>query len=105
MATDGPIPDPCDPKVYEKGKTIFVSASIPSNAFERWVTKVRLLSGQRVDWFFCGGRAVVKYIGDRSRVKEAIEQLLEEHNKLQYEAVLKMSSGIAEEWKPNYMWR
>jgi len=105
IATRNPDFKRCDPEIYKTGIPIFVSTSISSEVFENWVMKVRLLFGQRVDWFFCGDSVVVKYIGDRSRVKAAIEQLLEEHNKLQYDAVLKLSPGVAYFWEPDYKWK
>jgi hypothetical protein len=40
---------------------------------EPWVVKVREISGQRVDWHYFGGRAVVKFIGDADEVRRAIE--------------------------------
>lgn len=83
MATDGPDPVPASLKFLSKADPIFMTHTIPSNAMERWVVKVREASGQEVDWSFVGGRAVVRYIGDRDKVIDAITALLEEHNELQ----------------------
>lgn len=86
MATDGPDPKPCDPEIFKSGEVVFVTHSIPSNAMEGWVQSVARHSGQRADWFFCGGRAVVKAIGDLERVRESIEILKPEHDRLREES-------------------
>lgn len=83
MATDGPTPDPCEREIYEQGEVIFVTHSIPSNAMEGWVKRLAAASGQRVDWHFCGGRAVVKALGDLSRVRATLVALMPEHDELQ----------------------
>lgn len=87
MATDGPTPPPCERDIFENGTAVFMTHSIPSNAMEKWVKHVAEESGQRVDWTFAGGRAVVKAIGDIPRVVEAIKRLLPEHDALYREAV------------------
>ncbi|PJE74034.1 MAG: hypothetical protein COV01_02945 [Candidatus Taylorbacteria bacterium CG10_big_fil_rev_8_21_14_0_10_41_48] len=90
MATDGPTPTPCDQKVFDKGTCLFVSNSIPSNAMEGWVTKVKEKSGQPVDWHFAGGRARVLALGDLERVKTVMKELKSEHDDLWREAVSKI---------------
>lgn len=87
MATDGPDPKECDKEVFEDGEPVFLTWSIPSNAMEGWVKKVAEKSGQRVDWHFFGGRAVVKALGDLKAVRAAIEELLPEHDALYFKAV------------------
>lgn len=86
MAIDGPTAPPCDPEIFYNGQVVLVTHTIPSNAMERWVKQVAELSGQRVDWSFFGGRAVVRALGDLERVKAAIQQLMPEHDHLQREA-------------------
>ena len=82
MATDGPTPPKCDAEVYERGEYVFTTHSIPSNAMEGWVKQVAEKSGQRVDWHFVGGRAVVKALGDIGKVMDAIRELMPEHDRL-----------------------
>ena len=94
MATDGPDPAPCDPEVFKKGKDIFMTHSIPSNAMEGWVKKVANLSGQKVDWYFFGGRAIVKALGDCDKVVDVINQLLPEHDELYKKAVADLHIGF-----------
>lgn len=87
MATDGPDPVPCDPEVFANGDVVLVTDSISSNRMEGWVKKVADRSGQRVDWHFVGGRAVVKAIGDIEAVKAAINGLMTEHDQLRQESL------------------
>lgn len=82
MATDGPTPPPCDQEVFKKGKVVLVTHSIPSCAMEAWVQKVASKSGQKVDWYFCGGRAVVVALGSIPKVLKALNALRPEHDKL-----------------------
>lgn len=86
MATDGPDPAPCDPRVMNDGISVFVTHSISSNRMERWVKEVAKASGQIVDWHFVGGRANVRAIGDLNAVKAAIEELMPMHDDLQAES-------------------
>jgi hypothetical protein len=86
MATDGPTPPPCDLDIFKNGEVVFVTHTIRSNAMEDWVKKVAQESGQRVDWSFMGGRAVVKALGDIDRVKTVIQTLMPEHDRLYKEA-------------------
>lgn len=90
MATDGPDPTPCDEQIYRKGEVVFVTHTIPSNAMEGWVKKVAELSGQRVDWHFFGGRAVVKALGDIAKVEATVQQLMPEHDALYEQALRKL---------------
>ena len=51
MATDGPNPTPCHPKIFKKGVHIFTTHSIPSNAMERWVQNIAQEADVPVDWY------------------------------------------------------
>lgn len=83
MATDGPDPPPCDDEVFRSGTHIFTTHSIPSNAMEGWVREVAERSGQRVDWYFVAGRAVVKALGDIVAVRVAVKELMPKHDAIQ----------------------
>lgn len=64
----------CNQEVYENGEAIchfHASAAVT----EPWVRKVAAESGQRVDWHYMAGRATVRYLGDRERVRSAVERL------------------------------
>jgi hypothetical protein len=74
-----------DKEIYENGKTVFVSHSIPSKKFEKWVKSVAKECGLRVDWFCMGGRDVVRTLGDVETVRRTIVKLFPEHERL-YEA-------------------
>ena len=77
MATDGPMPTPCNPDIFKKGKGVCVVDG-SSNAVERWVQMVAKKANAQVDWHYSGGRANVLHLGDeasRQRVFNAIEEL------------------------------
>ena len=74
----------CEPEIYERGKGFLVT-DLNTKRMEPWVQKLAELSGQRVDWHYVGGRAVVCYIGDRAKVQAAFEQLMPELARLQRE--------------------
>ncbi len=78
----------CDPEIWKKGETVFVTHSIPLEIMERWVRKVADRSKQRVGWSFIGGRAVVRALGDLDKVKVALNELKSEHDDL-YLKILK----------------
>lgn len=89
MSSDGPTPPPCDSEVFAKGAVVCSTNGIPSNAMESWVKKVAAESGQRVDWHFARGTAIVLALGDIAKVKEAIVKLTPEHDELYLRAVEK----------------
>ncbi len=89
MATDGPDPTPCNKEIFNEGEFICMTNSIPSNAMEGWVKKIAEVSGQPVDWHFAGGRARVLALGDIGKVKEAVIELKDEHDKLYMKAMKK----------------
>lgn len=69
----------CDPEVWELGKVIAVLDARTVHA-EPWVQSVAKRSGQKVDWSYFGGRAVVRYVGDYYAVLRAIDELGPELN-------------------------
>lgn len=93
MALDGPTPPPCDAEVFQDGTVVLLTHGIRSNAMERWVKKLAEASGQRVDWHFAGGRAVVKALGDLPKVEAALSALKAEHDRLQAENWPELASG------------
>lgn len=72
----------CDREVYENGVAVMVTDTINSNDLEFWVKKVAEYSGQRIDWHYMGGRAVIRAIGDIAAVDAAIQELIFEHDDL-----------------------
>ena len=95
MATDGSDPTPCDPDVFREGTIVFMTHTIPSNAMESWVKKVADVSGQRVDWHFACGRACVRALGDLTKVQEALEMLMPEHDALRAKATEAFLATVA----------
>ena len=77
MATEGPIPTPCNPEIYRDGEPV-VLLNAAANATERWVRAVAKKANARVDWHYSGGVAQVLHLGDdesRGRVETAIVEL------------------------------
>jgi len=71
---------PCDPKIYEEGEVVFVTHTLFATDVEAWVKKLAEASGQPVDWHYVAGRVVIKALGDLSKVKQAIQALMPEHD-------------------------
>jgi hypothetical protein len=72
------MPQPCDREVFEKGQPLLAAYTGPvggAEIFEFWIRNLAKLSGQRIDWHYSGGIAQVLFIGDRSAIVSAIEQL------------------------------
>lgn len=82
MATDGPTPPPCSDELMKRGTVVLVTHTIPPNAFEGWLAKVRERCGQKIDWHFVGGRIQVLAMGDLEAVHVALEALRAEHDEL-----------------------
>lgn len=61
----------CDQEVYEHGKTIAVVVDAHSEVVEAWCQRVAKDSGQKVDWHYMAGRAVVRALGDLEAVDNA----------------------------------
>jgi hypothetical protein len=71
----------CDKEIFEHGKTVgWIDAC--SYIAEEWVKSIAAESGQRVDWHRAGGRAVIRFIGDRDKVLAAIGKLEPELRKV-----------------------
>lgn len=68
-------PPDCDLDIFEVGKVVKMLAGVKSAAMEVWINRVRKASGERVDWHYAAGRAVVKYVGDGSKVAAAIARI------------------------------
>jgi hypothetical protein len=90
------VPPPCDQAVYEDGTPIFETDTIRSFKIEPWVQKIAARSGQKVDWHWAGGRAIVLALGDVGKAREALASLLEDHDRMYAKALL--GSGLPEEW-------
>lgn len=86
------IPPPCSPDIFKNGTLVMMTHTIGSQEMEAWVKKVAAQSEQSIDWHFAGGRACVLALGDLSRVRTAISELMSEHDALQ-------SAAVEEMWK------
>lgn len=80
LTDDDPIPQPCDPTVYNYGTHVATWESFGAPVVEAFVQRIAELSGQRVDWYYAAGRVIVKALGDTEqldRVRAAIRELHE----------------------------
>lgn len=59
MATDGTNPPPCSNDIYENGTLVTVLEGASSNRTEAWVKALALVTGERVDWHYAGGRVML----------------------------------------------
>ena len=82
LSSDGTTPPPCDPEIFAKGVCVLTTGGIAPNAMEGWVQKVRLRSGQPVDWHMAGGYNRVLALGDIEAVTAAISDSMHELNLL-----------------------
>lgn len=71
---------PCDPEILSKGTPVFMTHTIDAKSMEAWVQAVASESGQRVDWSFVAGRAIVRAIGDLNKVRAAMLKLKPWHD-------------------------
>lgn len=77
----------CDSEVYNNGMVVFFTNTIRSVRMEEWVQAIAKDSGQRVDWHWCGGRAVVLALGDLHKVRKAIIRHKNMHDLFLKEAI------------------
>ena len=86
-------PSKCEKDIYENGQMVAMIAGPRSATIEDWVTGVREASGQRVDWHFAGGRAIVLAIGDLPRVAATIRE--------RRELLVDMCTNATNNWSKN----
>lgn len=88
--------DKCDKEVYENGSQIFLTHSIPAKKIEKWIKAVAKESGQKVDWHYVGGRAVILALGDLKKVYSALTNLRETHDDLYFHAVKELGDTFTD---------
>lgn len=62
----------CDDVIYREGKCVLYLC-LGSNEMEALVGRIRVRSGQAVDWHYVAGRAVLKTTGDPEAVLRAFK--------------------------------
>ena len=65
----------CDPEIYKHGAICAIITSASTEMLDFIVKRAAEVSGQRVDWHYFGGRAVVKALGNVHRVKTALRAI------------------------------
>ena len=93
MAISGFGLEQCDPKFIKFGKPVLTIHAILSDEIEALVRKLADISGQKVDWRFTNGKAVVLVIGDVEKVKKAFEKIKPEHDRLYQKALERLQFG------------
>lgn len=88
--------DKCDSDVYENGAQVFITHTLSSKDVEKWVKEVAKESGQKVDWHYAGGRAVVLALGKLKKVNAAIVKLRPIHDELFRVACLQYIGSASE---------
>lgn len=88
---------PCDPDIYKNGIDAFMTNSIWSERLEEWVKKIAQESNQPVDWHWAAGRAIILTTGDVEKVRVAIKNNRDMHDKFYLESVKEL--GISSSHK------
>jgi len=78
----------CNSDVYNNGQTIAVINSIGKERTELIVRLAARKSGQKIDWFYMAGRAVVRCIGDPYKALDALQKQLHSLKPVYYQIYL-----------------
>ena len=96
-------PPKCDREVWEKGVAVLVTHTFDSWTIENWVKKVAETSGQRVDWSWMGGRAVIRALGDIGAVYRALEaELAQKWGEIEVSRVIREQGPDALSGRPRF---
>lgn len=98
----------CNNEVYQEGIEVFFTHTIDAEDVERWVQKIAEESGQKVDWHYYAGRAIVLAIGDTEKVKAAICNNRQMHDEMYSKAVHALGVSFTDEFinvQLEDMWR
>lgn len=77
----------CEQDIFQDGEVVFITNTIGSVQIENWIVKIREESKQKIDWYFAGGRAVIKTLGDIAVIKKAISNNRKLHDFYYCEAI------------------
>lgn len=77
-------------RIVDTGVLVFVTNTIDSATLETWVVSVAKLSGQPVDWGWCGGHARVYTTGIVALVVSAIRETIPTHDQMWRDAVARL---------------
>ena len=68
-------PDKCNQEIFKNGNTVAVIVGISPKELDNICDDLSIYSGQPVDWHFCGGRAVVRTLGNVNSVRQFLPQI------------------------------
>lgn len=57
------------------GTSFFLVHSLPAEKIEQMVQEFSQASGLKMDWFYIGGRALIKYVGSRKVLKQSLRSI------------------------------
>lgn len=89
--------DACDPDIWNEGNALVVLGEAPKTLVEELCKRMNDPPHLRVDWHYCGGRAVILYIGSLETARVAIEKQIDWFN----EEVVRDFSERYPDW-PHY---
>lgn len=67
----------CDEEIYKNGAGVAVLSG-PSGVIEAIVKTASSRCGEKMDWYYVGGRALVKTLGDAQKAAKAIHSCMPE---------------------------
>jgi hypothetical protein len=70
----------CDKKVYRKGEHVLTIIDLEPSEIEKIVQSAAKESGQKIDWHYFGGRAIVKVLGNIESARQHLKDELEKRN-------------------------
>lgn len=62
--------DQCDKQIFTNGSSIAIMTGISNEEMNRICEEISNYSGSPTDWHYCGGRAVIKTLGDPNCVRQ-----------------------------------
>lgn len=66
-------PEPCEENIFKNGKFVTMITGGSSQLIELYINLCSEECGQKMDWHYVGGRAVIKTIGDVEKAKRCLE--------------------------------
>lgn len=66
-------PPKCNSDIFKNGTTVAIITGANATVIECFVKEIARSTGQPVDWYYAGGRAVVLTTGDVNKVRDALD--------------------------------
>lgn len=95
--------DEADIEIFKNGQPLAM-IDLNKERMEDFIRVLRWKSGSHVDWSYFGGRAVIKYLGERTPVEAAFKELLPFLGMLQAARLLRDFSWEVNTIEPSFAW-